>query len=67
MCYRIALELRQQLLSRTGKANFFSILCDGTTDSGNLEEELFVVQFFYPDRGDCMVNVTSKYLQLGSQ
>ena len=47
----IALGLRQQLLSTTGKANFFSILCDGTTDSGNLEEELFVVQFLYPDRG----------------
>lgn len=60
----IALELRQQLLSRMGKANFFSILCDGTTDSGNLEEELFVVQFFDPDGGDCMVNVTSRYFSV---
>ena len=45
----IAEDLRGQLLSVLSKAHFFSIQVDGTTDAGNMEEELFLVVYFQPN------------------
>ena len=44
---------------------FFSLLIDGSTDSGNIDEELFMVLYFDPhcDAEDGMVHVRDKFLQ----
>ena len=44
----IALEQRQILASTLEKVNFFSIQVDGSCDSANLEDELFIALYFDP-------------------
>ena len=58
----IAKEQRDQLRSVLAKSRFFSIQGDGSTDSGNVEDELFVVLYFDPSRSDGRVHVRSKLL-----
>ncbi len=42
------------------KSKFFSIQADGSTDSGNVEEELYVVLYFDSSGSDGKVHVRSK-------
>ena len=42
----IALDLQQQLKKDISSANFFSVQVDASTDSGNIEEELFLILYF---------------------
>ena len=44
----IGQELHENLRDEIHKANFFSLQLDGSTDSGNVEEELFLVVYFDP-------------------
>ena len=44
----IAQDLQGQLGDSLRKAKFYSIQMDGSTDSGNKEEELFLVVYFEP-------------------
>jgi len=39
----IGVDLKQQLRKTIDKARFFSIQMDSSTDSGNIDEELFMV------------------------
>ena len=57
----IAEDLREQLLSALSKAHFFSIQVDGTTDAGNVEEELFLVVYFQPNYTDGKVHVCNQF------
>ena len=41
----IALEERQRLVDDLTRAKFFSLQVDGSTDCGNIEDELFLVVF----------------------
>ena len=45
----IAECIKQTLYNRLGTANFFSLLLDGSTDSENVENELFLVIWFDQD------------------
>ena len=42
----IAQSQREKLADVLGKAKFFSIQADGSTDSANVEDELFLVLYF---------------------
>ena len=41
----IALEERRRLVDNLSRAKFFSLQADGSTDCGNVEDELFLVVF----------------------
>ena len=41
----IALDQRRSLVEALSRANFYSLQADGTTDSGNNEDELFLVAY----------------------
>lgn len=58
----IAQAQREVLLSRLAKAKFFSIQADSSTDSGNIEDELFLVQYFDPHGDDGKVHTRDKFL-----
>ena len=60
----IAQEWRALLNSTLSKAKFFSIQGDGSTDSGNIEEELFLVLYFDPRAEDGKVHVRDKFLSV---
>ena len=63
----IARVLQCQLGESLQKANFYSIQMDGSTDSGNIEEELFLVVYFDPFGTDGTVHVHNRYLVWVSQ
>ena len=44
----IALDLQQQLKKDISSAMFFSVQVDSSTDSENIEEELFLILYFDP-------------------
>ena len=52
----IALEQRD-LLKNLLERKFFSIQCDGSTDSGNMEEELFLVMYLDTHADDGKVHI----------
>ena len=58
----IATDLEENLRSKITNSKFFSLLIDGSTDSGNIDEELFMVLYFDPhcDAEDGMVHVRDK-------
>ena len=58
----IAQDLQGQLGDSLRKAKFYSIQMDGSTDSGNKEEELFLVVYFEPFSTDVSVHVRNRYL-----
>ena len=58
----IALERRQLLCSALAKAKFFSVQSDGSTDAGNIENELFMVLYFDSHAPDGIIHVRSKFL-----
>ena len=57
----IALDLQQQLKKDISSANFFSVQVDASTDSGNIEEELFLILYFDPRSSDGMVHIRDKF------
>ena len=58
----IAQDLRGLLGESLHKAKFYSIQMDGSTDSGNVEEELFLVVYFDPFSSDGSIHVRNRYL-----
>ncbi len=56
----IAKEQRDHVQSVLAKSKFFSIQADGSTDSGNVEDELYVVLYFDSSGSDGKVHVRSK-------
>ena len=45
----IAADLKSKLCKDLATANFFSVLCDGSTDSLVIEEETIYVSYFEPN------------------
>ena len=67
----IARELAESLISSIGKCHFFSLQADGTTDSGNIENKLFMILYLDPYRTDGQVHIqnrffTTRYLKCGT-
>ena len=57
----IALERRKILAAALSHAKFFSIQADGTTDSGNTEEELFLAVYLDYNASDKRVHVRNPF------
>ena len=59
----IATDLQENLRRKITDSKFFSLLIDSSTDSGNTDEELFMVLYFDPhcDAEDGMVHVRVKF------
>ena len=53
----IACDLQEQLMTALSRSKFFSLQADGSTDAGNIEEELFMVLHFDPYSKDGKVHV----------
>ena len=67
----IAYDLQKQLMTALSHCKFFSLQADGSTDSGNIEEELFLVLHFDPSSNDGKVHIhdsffTVKHLSSGT-
>ena len=58
----ISLEQRQMLVKSLDKAKFFSLQLDGSTDSANVEDEVFLVVFCDPYSSDGRVHVRNYFL-----
>ena len=58
----IAQAMKETLVTILDKAKFFSIQGDGSTDSANIEDELFLVLYFDPYATDMRVHVRDKFL-----
>ncbi|KAL3063658.1 hypothetical protein OYC64_000066 [Pagothenia borchgrevinki] len=54
-CLRFTIDIynveREQLLSDLKNAGYISVMIDGATDTGNLENEIVYVKFFNKERG----------------
>lgn len=57
-----AQDMQDQLGKSPRKSKFYSIQMDGSTDSGNKEEELFLVVYFEHFSTDGNVHVHNRYL-----
>ena len=53
----IARDLQEQLMKALSRSKFFSLQADGSTDAGNIEEELFLVLHFDPYSQDGKVHI----------
>ena len=60
----IAKDQRLQLVDILSKAKYFSIQIDGSTDSANVEEEMFLTLYFNPYSDDRKVHVQDKFLAI---
>ena len=60
-CHFIAESKREQLVEKLTKAHFFSILMDGSTDTGNIDDEMFLVLWCDVDHEDEMVHTNMSY------
>ena len=60
----IAKQQRELLSSTLAKSKFFSIQADGSTDVGNVENELFLTLYFDPHAPDGKVHVRSRFLSV---
>ena len=58
----IAQERREALLDSVSKAKFFSVQADGTTDKGNIEEEMFHVVYCDFNSSDKTVRARNRFL-----
>lgn len=58
----IAEDQKLQLLGKLSKVKFFSIQSDASTDSGNIEDELFLVLYFDPYTNGGKVCVRDEFL-----
>ena len=57
----IARDLKEQLSQALCNSKFFSIQMDGSTDSANIEEELFLTIYFDPHGSDGSVHIRNNY------
>ena len=62
----IALDQRHSLVEALSRANFYSLQADGTTDSGNIEDELFLVVYLdhHAELANRRVCIVSKYFSV---
>ena len=58
----IAMEQKQGLISTLSMVKFYSIQADGTTDTGNIENELFLIVYLDYNSSDGRVRVLNKFL-----
>ena len=58
----ISLEQRRMLVNSLDRARFFSLQMDGSADSGNIEDEVFLVVFCDPYSADGIVHVRNSFL-----
>ena len=58
----IALAQREALAAQLAKAKFFSIQADGSTDSGNVEDKLYLLVYFDPYTQNGKVHIRNKTL-----
>ena len=56
--------MRQHSCNCLSTANFFSLLLDGSTDSGNTENEVFLIVWFDQNGGNEKVCTQSSYFQV---
>ena len=57
----IAREQQEQLMAALSRSKFFSLQADGSTDSGNVEDELFLILHFDPYSADGKVHVRDSF------
>ena len=57
----IAQEQRQGLVASLSRARFFGLQADGSTDAGNIEDEVFLAVYCDPRAADGRVHVHSKF------
>ena len=57
----IARDLQEQLMKALSRSKFFSLQADGSTDAGNIEEELFLVLYFNPYSQDGKVHICDSF------
>lgn len=62
--YHIAKSRRQDLLSTISKAEFFSLLMDGSTDQSNADNEILLVLWCDPDGVDEKIHTRMSYLSI---
>ena len=65
----IARDFQHQLVAALNQCKFFSLQADGSTDTGNTENELFLVLYFDSHSADGKVHVQDRYFtvrELGS-
>ena len=60
----IAENQRQSFLRAFTRSNFYSILMDGPTDSGNIEDETVLVQYCTQDHYIQEIRSCARYLSL---
>jgi len=53
-----------KVISQLKKCKFFSVLLDGSTDSGNVENELIMAVWFNPEGADEKVCTTISYFRI---
>lgn len=60
-CHFIAESQREELAESLSNAKFFSLLMDGSTDKGNIDDELFLVLWCDIDGADEMVHTRMRF------
>ena len=60
-CHFIAESRRQQLIENLSNAQFFSLLMDGSTDTANIDDEMFLVLWCDVDHDDQLVHTNMNY------
>ena len=55
---------RELLVTVLAKAKYFAIEADGSTDPGNMEEELFLVMYLDPHAKDGKIHIRDKFLAI---
>ena len=58
----ISLEQQHTIVNLLARAKFFSLQLDGSTDSGNVEDEVFLVVFSDPYSADGRIHVRNDFL-----
>ena len=61
----IAQSHQQQLLERIAQAKFFSVLIDGSTDKGNIDNEVFMAVWCDTDGTDENMHTQTSYFHVG--
>ena len=57
----LACEQQEQLMAALSHSKFFSLQADGSTDAGNVEDELFLILHFNPYLADGKVHVHDSF------
>lgn len=65
-CHFIAESKCQALVDQIAKVKFFSILLDGSTDSANVDDEVFLVAWFGSEAPDEKIHTRMSFLKVDS-